>query len=154
VKEAEMFQIPEGRAITKLALLVLIALGAGSCGDRDCCRSLNLNPHVHPVKTAKQTTVVPCDTTINADVNTGGVDLDAAFLCEKDTVTWQIPKPHTFQVVFKGGSPFQNGKSQFSDQDPSGTVKDKYDKLEVYKYSITVDNKPTKDPEVIGGGNP
>jgi hypothetical protein len=148
-----MFQIPEGRAITKLALLVLITLGVGSCGDRDC-RSLNLNPDVHPLKTAKKTRLVPCDTTINADVNTGGVDLDAAFLCEKDTVTWQIPKPHTFQVVFKGGSPFQNGKSQFSDQDPSGTVKDKYDKLEVYKYSITVDNKPTVDPQVIGGGNP
>jgi hypothetical protein len=152
-KEAEMFQIPEGRAITKLALLVLITLGAGSCGDRDCS-SLNLNPHVHPLKTAKQTRPVPCDTTINADVNTGGVDLDAAFLCEKDLVTWQIGKPHTFQVVFKAGSPFKGGKSQFSDQDPSGYVKDQYDKLEVYKYSITVDNKPTVDPQVIGGGNP
>jgi hypothetical protein len=148
-----MFQIPEGRAITKLVLLVLITLGAGSCGDRDC-RSLNLNPHVHRLKTAKQTTLVPCDTTIKPDVNTGGVDLDAAFLCEKDLVTWQIDKPHTFQVVFKAGSPFRGGKSQFSDQDPSGYVKDQYDKLEVYKYSITVDNKQTVDPQVIGGGNP
>jgi len=150
-----MFQIPDRRVLAKCGLLLLVTLGTGSCGDRerDCVRALNLNPHVNLPKTAKKTTLVPCDTTINADVNTGGVDLDAAFLCEKDTVTWQIPKPHTFQVVFKAGSPFQNGKSQFSDQDPSGTVKDKYAKLEVYKYSITVDNKPTVDPQVIGGGN-
>ena len=152
-----MFQIPEGRAITKLALLVLITLGAGSCGDRDC-RSLNLNPHVHPLKTAKKTTPVPCDTTINADVNTGGVDLDAAFLCENDTVTWQIPPnlpdKHTFRVHFANGSPFVNGKSDFTESDPSGTVKDQYKRLEVYKYSITVDSKTPVDPQVIGGGNP
>ena len=150
-----MFQIPKGRAVGKCALLLLISLGAGSCADRerDCARALNLNPHVNLPKTAKKTKVVPCDTTITADVNTGGVDLDAAFLCEKDVVTWQIQNRHTFQVEFKAGSPFQNGKSKFSDQDPSGTVKDHYDKLEVYKYSITVDSKPTVDPQVIGGGN-
>ena len=149
VKEAEMFQIPARRTITKVALSMLVALGAGGCGDH-----YNLNPNANVPKTAKKLKLVPCDTTINADINTGGVDLDAAFLCEKDTVTWQIQKPHTFLVVFKGGSPFQNGKSQFSDQDPSGTVKDQYTKLEVYKYSITVDNKATVDPQVIGGGNP
>lgn len=155
-----MFQIPEGRAITKVALLLLVTLGLGSCGDRDCARSLNLNPHVRPPQTAKKTRLVPCDTTINADVNTGGVDLDAAFVCENDTVTWQIPPnlpdKHTFHVHFANGSPFVGGKSDFPDAkgDASGTVKDHYDKLEVYKYSITVDNKPTKDPEVIGGGNP
>jgi hypothetical protein len=153
VKEAEMFQIPEGRAITKVALLLLITFGAAGCGDSGI-RSLNLNPNVHPPKTAKRQRVVPCDTTIKPNVDTGGVDLDAAFLCEKDLVTWQIDKPHTFQVVFKAGSPFKGGKSQFSDQDPSGYVKDQYDKLEAYKYSITVDNKPTVDPQVIGGGNP
>jgi len=145
-----MFEIPVRRSIAKVALLLLITLGAGSCGDH----SLNLNPHVHPPKTAKKQRVVPCDTTITADVNTGGVDLDAAFLCENDTVTWQVQNRHTFQVEFKGGSPFKDGKSKFSDQDPSGTVKDEYKKLEVYKYSITVDSKPTVDPQVIGGGNP
>jgi hypothetical protein len=147
-----MFQIPERRAVAKCALLLLVSLGLGSCRNHDC-GSLNLNPNVPRYKTAKRTRVVPCDTAITADVNTGGVDLDAAFLCEKDVVTWQIQNRHTFQIEFKAGSPFQNGKSKFSDQDPSGTVKDHYDKLEVYKYSITVDNKPTVDPQVIGGGN-
>lgn len=154
-----MFQIPEGRVIAKVALLLLIAYGLGSCGD-SVCRSLNLNPHVHPPKTAKKTRPVPCDTTINADVNTGGVDLDAAFVCENDTVTWQIPPnlpdKHTFHVHFANGSPFKGGKSDFPDAngDASGTVKDKYDKLEVYKYTITVDSKNPVDPQVIGGGNP
>jgi hypothetical protein len=78
--------------------------------------------------------------------------LDAAYVCQKDKVTWKIAPQHTFQVVFKGGSPFD--KSKFSEQDPTGTVKDQYTKLEAYKYSITVDNKPTVDPQVIGGGNP
>src|ERR1700687_3325979 len=159
-KEAEMFQIHEGRAITKLALLVLITLGAGSCGDRDCRRSLNLNPDVHPLKTAKKTRLVPCDTTINADVNTGGVDLDAAFICENDTVTWQIPPnlpdKHTFHVHFANGSPFVGGKSDFPDAygDASGKAKGQYQKLEAYKYSITVDSMKPVDPQVIGRGNP
>jgi hypothetical protein len=157
MKEAEMFQVPVRRAITKVSLLLLITLGAGSCGGG--VQSLNVNPHVHPPKTAKKTRLVPCDTTINADINTGGVDLDAAFLCENDSVTWQIPAnqnpdKHTFHVKFDNGSPFVGGKSDFTEKDASGTVKNQYDKLEVYKYSITVDTKKPVDPQVIGGGNP
>ncbi len=134
-----MFQIPATRPMAKVLLLLLIALGASSCRDR----SLNLNPHVPLVKTAKQQKVVPCDTKITADINTGGVDLDAAFLCENDTVTWQVQNRHSFHVKFDNGSPFQHGK-----------VKGQYDKLEVYKYTITVDSKKPVDPQVIGGGNP
>ena len=148
-----MFQIAAGRPFAKGALLLLITLGAGSC-----CKDYNLNPNVHPAKTAKKNTLVPCDTTITADVNTGGVDYDAAFLCENDTVTWRIPPnlpdKHTFHVKFDNGSPFLHGKSDFTQDDASGTVKDKYDKLEVYKYTITVDSKKPVDPQVIGGGNP
>ena len=147
-----MFQIPVRRTVAELALLLLITLGAASCGGG--LQSLNLNPNVKLPKTAKKTKVVPCDTTITADVNTGGVDLDAAYVCENDTVTWQIQNRHTFQVEFKGGSPFVHGKSKFSDQDPSGQVADNYTPLKVYKYSITVDAKPTVDPQVVGGGNP
>lgn len=153
-----MSQIPVRRVIAKVALLPLIALWAGGCGDKDCCRSLNLNPHFHPRKTDKKTWPVPCDTTITADLKTGGVDLDAAFLCENDVVTWQIPPnlpdKHTFHVKFTNGSPFQQGKSDFSDTDASGTVKGQYDKLEVYKYTITVDSMKPVDPQVVGGGNP
>ena len=145
-----MFQIPATRPTAKVLLLLLIALGASSCRDR----SLNLNPHVPLVKTAKQQKVVPCDTKITADINTGGVDLDAAFLCENDTVTWQVQNRHSFHVKFDNGSPFQHGKSDFTENDASGTVKGQYDKLEVYKYTITVDSKKPVDPQVIGGGNP
>jgi hypothetical protein len=148
-----MFPFPEARFLGKASLLVLITLGAGGCGDSQY-KALNLNPHTKPPKTAKKQRTVPCDTTITANTDTGGVDLDAAFVCENDTVTWQIKNRHTFKIEFKGNSPFQNGKSKFTDQDPSGIVKDHYDKLEVYKYSITVDSKPTVDPQVVGGGNP
>jgi hypothetical protein len=149
VKEAEMFQIPTRLAIARVALLLLIILGAVGCGN-----DLNLNPNVKPLKTTKKQKVVPCDTKIHADVNTGGVDLDAAFLCEGDTVTWQIPNRHTFHVKFDNGSPFDKGKSEFTEGDASGKVKDHYDKLEVYKYTITVDAKKPVDPQVVGGGNP
>lgn len=145
-----MFQIPVRRATAKVGLSLLIVLAAGCCRDH----SLNLNPHVHAPKTAKKTRLVPCDTAINANINTGGVDLDAAFLCENDMVTWQIAPKHTFHVKFANGSPFVNGKSDFTETDPSGTVKDQYKQLEVYKYSITVDSMKPVDPQVIGGGNP
>ena len=144
-----MFQIPARRTITKVALSMLVTLGAGGCGDH-----YNLNPNANVPKTPKKLKLVPCDTTISVDLNTGGVDLDAAFVCEKDTVTWQIPPQHTFHVKFNNGSPFVNGKSDFTEGDPSGTVKDDYKHLEAYKYSITVDSKKAVDPQVIGGGNP
>jgi hypothetical protein len=123
-------------------------LGASSCG-----KNPSVNPRNYP-PTSKNTRPVPCDTTINADPNTGGVDLDAAFLCENDTVTWKVLAGHHFHIEFTAGSPFKKGKSKFDDVDNSGDVKDKYDKLEVYKYSITVDSLQTKDPQVVGGGNP
>jgi len=157
-----MFQIPSRRAITKVALLVLVTLGVGSCNDRDCdcARILNLHPNVKSLQTTKNKNLVPCDTVIKVKPDTGGVDLDAAYLCENDTVTWQPPTnetppvKHIFRVKFANGSPFVGGKSDFTEGDASGTVKGNYQKLEVYKYSITVDNKPTVDPQVIGGGNP
>jgi hypothetical protein len=155
MKEGEMLQIPVRRAFVKGALLALVTLGVGSCNHRcDCARILNLHPNDKPLDTIKKQKLVPCDTKITADINTGGVDLDAAFLCENDTVTWQIQNRHSFHVKFDNGSPFQHGKSDFTENDASGTVKGQYDKLEVYKYTITVDSKKPVDPQVIGGGNP
>jgi hypothetical protein len=127
-------------AARRFGLVLLLVFGSG-CKEQ-------------PMVAKKKTKTVNCDTTINADPNTGGVDLDAAFLCENDTLTWKVPSGHHFQVLFTAGSPFQHGKSKFDDVDNSGDVKGKYDKLEVYKYSITVDSKPTMDPQVVGGGNP
>jgi hypothetical protein len=147
VKEAEMFQIPARRTITKVALSMLVTLGAGGCGDH-----YNLNPNANVPKTPKKLKLVPCDTEINIDLNTGGVDLDAAYVCEKDKVTWKIAPQHTFQVVFKGGSPFD--KDSFSDKDATRTVQSSYTKLQAYKYSIQVDSLKAVDPQVIGGGNP
>jgi hypothetical protein len=122
-------------------------------GASSCDKNPSVTPSIYP-PTTKKNRPVPCDTTINADPNTGGVDLDAAFVCEKDTVTWKVPAGHHFHIEFTAGSPFKHGKSKFDDVDNSGDVKEKYDKLEVYKYSITVDSLQTKDPQVVGGGNP
>jgi hypothetical protein len=141
VKENKMHTIAVrcGAAI-RFGLVLLLMFGANGCAKQP--------------KIAKKTKAVPCDTTINADPSTGGVDLQAAFLCENDMVTWQVPTGHHFHVEFTAGSPFVKGKSRFDDQDPSGKVKDLYQRLEVYKYQITVDSRPTVDPQVVGGGNP
>lgn len=143
-----MFRIPVRRAIANVMLLLLITLEAGSCGERP-----KMNPHVHPPKTAKNQRLVPCDTTINVDLNNGAYPL-AAFLCENDTVTWQTSDQHHFTVQFNAGSPFVGGQTTFDDLHPSGTVKPNYDRLDLYKYTITIDNTKVFDPEVVGGGNP
>lgn len=145
-----MLSIQVRRCASAGCALLLIALGAGGCAR-------GLNPNVHPPRTAKQKREVPCDTAINVDITTGGVDLGAAFLCENDNVTWQLPNTptkHTFHVQFANGSPFVGNKTDFTDQDPSGKVKGQYSKLEVYKYTITVDQLNPVDPQVVGGGNP
>jgi hypothetical protein len=143
-----MISIPARWSAAALCSLLLVMFGASSCN-----KNPSVTPSIYP-PTTKKNRPVPCDTTINADPNTGGVDLDAAFVCEKDTVTWKVPAGHHFHIEFTAGSPFKHGKSKFDDVDNSGDVKDKYDKLEVYKYSITVDTLQTKDPQVVGGGNP
>ena len=135
------------RRAASVGVLLLAAAGINGC-------HYHLNPNVHPPKTAKKQRLVPCDTKINADTQSGGVDIDAAFICENDTITWQIANGHTFHVKFSNGSPFVGNKSDFTDQDPSGKVKGNYTKLEVFKYTITVDQLNPVDPQVVGGGNP
>ena len=149
-----MFQIPVRRAFVKGALLVLVTLGVGSCNHRDCdcARILNLHPDVKPLQTTKKQKLVPCDTDIKVDLNTGGVDYDAAYVCPGDPVTWHINSPHTFKVEFKAGSPFD--KDSFTEKDATRTVQSSYTKLQAYKYSIQVDSLKAVDPQVIGGGNP
>ncbi len=102
-----MISIPARWSAAALcSLVLLVMLGASSCAKNPSVR-----PSIYP-PTTKKTRPVPCDTTINADTNTGGVDLQAAFVCENDTVTWQVPSGHHFQVVFTAaGSPFV-GKEQ------------------------------------------
>src|SRR5258708_39324338 len=92
--------VRSGAAI-RFGLVLLLMFGANGCAKQP--------------KIAKKTKAVPCDTTINADPSTGGVDLQAAFLCENDMVTWQVPTGHHFYVEFTAGSSFAHGKSGLFD---------------------------------------
>jgi hypothetical protein len=153
MKEGEMLQIPVRRAFVKGALLALVTLGVGSCNHRcDCARVLNLHPNDKPLDTIKKQKLVPCDTDINVDLKTGGVNYDAAYVCPSDQVTWHIDPPHKFKVEFKTGSPFD--KDSFTEKDATRTVQSSYTNLQAYKYSIQVDSLKAVDPQVIGGGNP
>src|SRR5258706_16478070 len=109
-------------AAIRFGLVLLLMLGANGCAKQP--------------KIAKKTKAVPCDTTINADPSTGGVDLQAAFLCENDMVTWQVPTGHHFHVEFTAGFPVGEGKSRIEHQDPSGKGKDVFHKLLVLKKQI------------------
>src|SRR5260370_4386804 len=94
-------------------------------------------------KIAKKTKAVPCDTTINADPSTGGVDLQAAFLCENDMVTWQVPNGHHFHVEFTAGFPIMKGGSRFVHQNASGNVKDTYKTYLRHEASVNIQALPT-----------
>src|SRR5258706_15257286 len=127
-------------AAIRFGLVLLLMLGANGCAKQP--------------KIAKKTKAVPCDTTINADPSTGGVDLQAAFLCENDMVTWQVPTGHHFHVEFTAGCPVVKGKSRIYHQGPPGKGNGLYHRLHVYKNPITEDSRPTGDPQRVGGGNP
>jgi hypothetical protein len=140
VKEAEMHSISVWwSAAGRVGLVFLLVFGANGCKEQPMVGKKKIRP-------------VNCDQTIAVDPNKGAYPL-AVFLCEDDTVTWD-GKGHKFQVEFKAGSPFVHGQTAFDDQHSTGTVKNHYDQLEVYKYTITVDNTNVFDPQVVGGGNP
>jgi hypothetical protein len=135
-----MHSIPVSWSTARLfGLILVLVLGANGCKEQ-------------PMVTKKKAKPVYCDQTIAVDPSKGAYPL-AVFLCEDDTVTWD-GKGHKFQVVFNAGSPFKNGQTTFDNQNASGTVKHHYDQLEVYKYTITIDNNNVFDPQVVGGGNP
>jgi len=140
-----MFEIPVRRSIAKVALLLLITLGAGSCGK---------DHRVTYPPTPKNTRPVPCDTTVTVDA-TNGPQPDPVYLCEGDTLTWvKGSGTNSFAVHFKNNSPFEDGGKDFDDQKNYDKGKSKYGPLEADKYSITINNTKTLDPQVITGGNP
>jgi hypothetical protein len=120
-------------------MLVLLALGANSCGDHQVAGGGG----------KKKTKQINCDSDVDVDV-AKGVKKQAVYVCESDTFTWNA-KGHKFSVVFNAGSPFT--ASSFSDQSPTATTLPQYADLTVYKYSITVDTNPPVDPQVVSGGN-
>ncbi len=129
-----------GSAAGRVGLVLLLVFTVSGCQEK-------------PMAGNRKTKPVPCDTTIVVDPSNGAYPL-AAFVCEDDTVTWD-GKGHKFQVQFNAGSPFVGAQTTtFDDQHPSGKVKNKYDRLEIYKYTITVDTTHVFDPQVVGGGNP
>src|SRR5258708_628201 len=97
-------------AAIRFGLVLLLMFGANGCSKQP--------------KIAKKTKAVPCDTTINADPSTGGVDLQAAFVCENDTVSWQVPTGHHLHVEFTADYSFLQGNNSIVDQAHSREVQD------------------------------
>jgi hypothetical protein len=131
----------------RCALVLLLILEASSCG-RD-------HGGTYP-PTRKNTRPVPCDTTVTVDA-TNGPQPDPVYLCEGDTLTWvKGSGTNSFAIHFQNNSPFEDGGKDFDD-DPKKNHdkgKSKYGPLEADKYSITINNTKTLDPQVITGGNP
>lgn len=90
--------------------------------------------------------IVPVDGTSPKDV----------YLCQGDKLTW-VPNGHDFVVTFQK-SPFEGSPTVFKNdpqkpKDPVVSPPAIYSgKLVVYRYDMTVDNKPVADPQVVGGG--
>jgi hypothetical protein len=126
-------------------MLVLVTLGANSCGGHD------EGDGKKPMTSSKQ---IKCDPDVDIDLAhpLKGVNKQAVYVCGGASFSWKIPSGHKFTVMFSGDTPFSNG-STFDQDHPTGTAPTLYGELTVYKYSITVDSNPRVDPQVVAGGN-
>jgi hypothetical protein len=140
VEEGDMQFFSLGSGYTTSFVLVLL-LGLGASG---------FNQMASSEKAVKYTCK---NETIKVDPQKG-VDRKAIYLCDGYTVTW-IPKPnanvHKFQIVFQD-SPFVGGAKKFDDTTTTWPTMDKFTDLDVFKYTITVNDGPPFDPHVVGGG--
>jgi hypothetical protein len=125
-------------------MLVLLTLGAISCGDRYGAGGGKKGARIKDIN---------CDPDVDVDVSTSGkgVKKKAVYVCPGETFTWKAPKNHKFSVVFSEGSPFTG--STYDQDSPTAITQGQYPELVVYKYSITVDSNPRVDPQVVAGGN-
>jgi plastocyanin len=142
-----MHRSPKGCAARRLALVLLLAIGAIGCTKQPA-------PAGGPGVTGFAEKPYCGDKTVNANANTGA-DPQAVYVCEGDTVTWVAsPSSVSFTVEFKKDSPFNDNGKQFSNGNPKSDHTKHHDKLKVYEYKITVNSQVFDDPQVIGGGKP
>ena len=97
---------------------------------------------------------VDCVTEVDTDASTGVIgNHESVYVCGGDTVTWKLGSNVTvFTVQFSGACPFTSC-SKITETNPSATVLPQpTDHMIVYKYSISVNNGPSRDPHVVGGG--
>ncbi len=124
-------------AAVRCALVLLLILGASSCGK---------------TPQARRTKQINCDSDVDVDATTG-VSKQVVYVCDGDKFTWKAHGHHFVIVFAAGSSPFTEG-ANFDDNHPTGTAQPQYTGLTVYKYSITVDSGKPFDPQVVTGGNP
>lgn len=129
---------------TRIALVLLVALGAGGC------------KWMRPPEQVRSGTTIPCTDKQTIDVNlTNGAQPLAVYVCEDQTVIWQS-NGHKFEVVFKDDSPFKGEGKNFDDGNFTSKGGKNHAHLTVFKYTITVYDDQGKhhefDPHVIGGG--
>ncbi len=118
------------------ALIMLLMLGAIGCKER----------------ISRKTVTFTCgDQTVDVNTN-NGVQPQAVYVCDGDTVTWRA-NGHTFLVEFKKDSPFEDNGKNFDNRNSKSARTKHHTQLTVYEYRITVDSR-VFDPQVvpIGGG--
>lgn len=115
------------------SLLLLLISGLSSCEEQ-------------PKKVTKTVTFECKDQIVTVDA-AGNANPPSVYVCEDDTVTWQLAHP-TFTIEFTGESPFKDNKKTFHNNEKSGRAKHEA-VVTVYPYQI--DGKEG-DPQVIGGG--
>ena len=87
-----------------------------------------------------------------------GTNPKAVYLCQGFTLTW-APNGHSFTVTFPPQKyPFQGPPQTFA-SNPANLYANVVSPpaiypglLTVYNYTMTVDDKPVQDPQVVGGG--
>ena len=100
-----------------------------------------------PPKAPRSKTYDCLDVNVQVDPS-NGVDKKAVYVCEDNTVTWTAQPGVTFTIKFQD-CPFHDCVT-FSSGVPSKKALH-FNELTVFKYTITVNNKPF-DPHVVGGG--
>ena len=136
-----------------VAILCFSNLAVTGCGIKKGAGAAPATTH---------TKSVDCVNTINVSPTTGVIGIHTAvYVCDGDTLTWTADPANTFIINFPNECPLTpatdctNLKSQIlSNQSVASSKIDAQptNHIQLYKYSITVNNGKPFDPHVVGGG--
>jgi hypothetical protein len=124
------------------AVLLLCILGSLGCG-------------VKPEVQAKKPKTFDCgkeqDITVDLQKK-NGVDKQAVYVCDGDTVVWKPANGvNSFAVHFNGDCPLTSCTSDITNNTPQ-TAATQPTELTVYKYTLIINGTQVFDPHVVGGG--
>ena len=125
------------------AVLLLCILGSFGCDMKPAAVN------------AKKTKTFDCgkeqDITVDLQKK-NGVDKQAVYVCDGDTVVWKPANGvNSFVVHFTGDCPLTSCTSDITNN-TAQTAATQPAELTVYKYTLTINGTQVFDPHVVGGG--